>query len=154
MIYDLKCKCGEVSEHVFGMNEADGAGQCPACGERVTRKDNRVPSTFNIAGCHSAGKPVPNYSGYYDEALDTWITSKQHRQDEMDRRGLVPYEPNPTLKRISDENAYIRRNSNSGDLEAAGAIKQNHKAADKFRKNTIRDSIVDKAIDGIKKEQS
>lgn len=112
----------------------------------MTRRANRVFSTPYIIGIHGAGMASTNYDGYYDDALDTWITSKRHRKDVMDQKGLVEYEPNPTLKRMSDESKYIMKHSNPGDHEAVAARKTIHKAADKYRRETKVGASLEKAF--------
>lgn len=151
MFYDLECRCGVVSEFMMSANDIDVEFSCPECGEILTRRNNRVFNVPIIQGDTVSGGCSYDY---YDDALGMHISSRHQRSEEMKKRGLVEYEQNPTIKKIRDENSYVRRNSNPGDPDAAATIRKNHKAADKYRRDTIRDSIVDKAFDGITKGQS
>lgn len=150
MRYDLECReCETVSEHEIPMDQ-DMEVACPNCQATMTRHGNLVFSVPYVIGVQCPGSKVPNYNGYYDHGLDTWITSKQHRSEEMKRQGVVEYAPDPYYAKQREDMRYIRRNSNPGDPEAAKTIRKIAKAADTKRRTDTVNASMKKAFDAVK----
>ena len=74
-IYDYKCKCGKEIETITHYNEN---AKCPECGKEMARQ---ISSKFGI----SMG--VGAY-GYYDDNLQTDITTNAHRRRVMKEQGV------------------------------------------------------------------
>ena len=145
-LYSLQCPdCLLVSEHFMGMDDNDAMVKCPGCEHGMTRERHRhyMSDIPQIQGDTVAGGC--NYSNYYDEGLDCYITSKRHRADEMKRQGVVEYAPDPDMKKHRDEQRYIRQNSVRGDADAAKAIRKEVKAAKDKRIKKSVDRAFDKA---------
>ena len=143
-LYDLTCPTCEMdSEHLMGMNDNLVLIKCPGCGEKMTRQKHKkyAGMKIQIQGDTVAGGCTYDY---YDENLECHITSKQHRQREMDRQGLQEYTPDPVQKAHRDEQAYVKRNSSPGDADAAKAIRREKKAAIKKRQRAAVDRAFDK----------
>jgi len=150
MLYDLECKCGEVTEFSMGMNDGEIPVECPKCDGVLTRKNNQVFLTVPyLQGVHCAGATTPDYNGYYDEGMGTWITSKQHRAEEMRTRGLTEYNPDPTMKKHRDEAAKIRKNSRPGDPDAQAAIRKEYKTAENKRRTKLIGKSLEKSFKDV-----
>ena len=75
-LYDFQCpKCGHIKEYIIEDNEKVS---CPNDGSEL----KRLPHVFRI----NMG-PVP-LTGYYDDNLQTYITSNTHRKKVMEKQGL------------------------------------------------------------------
>ena len=142
--YDLQCPdCTMTSEHFMGMDDKWVLVKCPHCGHGMTRGDHKkyAGMVVQIQGDTVAGGC--NYN-YYDENLECQITSKQHRQDVMEKQGVRDYSPDPVMKKHRDEQKYIRENSKPGDVDAAKAIGREKKAAITKRRLAAVDRAFDK----------
>ena len=83
-IYDYECKCGEKGEFIVRMN---GKKACPKCKKTMKRQFH---SNFNI------NMGVGAY-GYYDETLQTYISSKRQRRAECYKQEVTPMGDTPKL---------------------------------------------------------
>ena len=144
-IYTLICKCGLEDEVLQEPYDSDVEVLCDACGEIMTRRNNRAyyRDVPDIQGDTVAGGC--NYSNYYDEGLEAFITSKEHRAKVMKEKGLSEYSPDPMVKHHFDEAKYIRQHAPKGDRTAAAAARAEVKQADQKRKrNAIKKAIASK----------
>ena len=142
MIYTLECPhCTLRSDHMMGMEEMDREVDCPHCGEhRLTRRNDRIYDVPQIQGDTVAGGV--NYSNYYDEGLGEYVTSKSHRKDLMEQKGLQEYAPDPEMKKHRDEAKHIRKHGNMSDPDTQAAIKKEYKTAyDKRRNKNVMASL-------------
>ena len=75
-LYDFQCsECGHTKEYIVEENETVS---CPNDGSEL----KRLPPVFRI----NMG-PVP-LTGYYDDNLQTYITSNTHRKKVMEQQGV------------------------------------------------------------------
>jgi putative FmdB family regulatory protein len=78
-LYDYKCpKCGKLSDIIASI--CDTTLPCPHCGETMTRL-----FSYNV-------NVIPDLEPYLDDNIShnpVWIKSKQHRREEMKKRGLI-----------------------------------------------------------------
>ena len=82
-LYDYECpKCGFKAEY---LTMAGDVWKCPEC--RIEMK--RLPPVFRI----NMG-PVP-LTGYYDENLQTYIRTNEHRKQVMREQGVSEYGATP-----------------------------------------------------------
>jgi putative FmdB family regulatory protein len=80
-LYDYECTCGEIGEFITRIGDMQ---KCPHCGAEM----KRVISAVNInIGVHAAG--------YYDETLESYVTSNRHRRELCRERGVTPYGDTP-----------------------------------------------------------
>ena len=138
-LYSLQCPdCLEVAEHFMGMDDNSLLVKCPECGRGLTRELNRhyMSDLPSIQGDTVAG----GYSwNYYDENLGCHIKSKRHRDEEMKRRDLSEWVPDPIYKKYSEESSYIKRNSAPGDADAAVALRESKQTAGTERRHAAID---------------
>ena len=81
-VYIYECtKCGTVGEFITKMDEMQ---KCPHCGAEMIRP----PQAPNI----NIGVP---HGGYYDEDLETYITSNKHKREVMRQKGVTPHGDTP-----------------------------------------------------------
>ncbi len=145
--YDLKCPdCGTVSEHIMGLEDQWVLVKCPECAHGMTRGDHKDYGGMRVQIQGDTVSGGCDYSGYYDDGLDTYITSKGQRDDEMKKQGLRPYSPDPEMKKHRTEQTYIRKHSNPGDAEAAKAIRTEVRAASVKRRTKQIDNVFDNAV--------
>lgn len=151
MRYDLLCKeCGLIDEHIMGMNDKDLVVHCSGCGAEMTRRDNFIPTSApQVIGITSGNVRNASYDGYFDPGLGLWVKSKEHRTEEMKKRGLAEYSLEGKAKAFDEEKKYIRRNSNPGDRESAAAIAKINKAEDKARRTDSVNAVIDKAFKNL-----
>jgi hypothetical protein len=143
--YDLECSCGEISEHMMGMTDPlESKVSCPCCGAKLCRKHNIVYPVPQIQGDTVAGGV--NYSNYYDDGLGEYVTSKSHRKDLMEKKGLVEYSPDPTMKKHRDEARYIREGSKPNDLDALTAIRKEYNTANSTRRGRLVKASMEKSF--------
>jgi len=146
-IYELECSfCGLHSDHIFGMDEMDKKAECPHCGENLCRREHRFYTPPIIQGDTVAGGCSYNY---FDEGMNEYVTSKQHRKDLMEQKGLVEYAPDPEMKKHRDESRYIRKNMKEGDGQALAAIDKEHRAAQEKRRTKQVEASINKALDTV-----
>lgn len=142
--YDLECPdCEVTSEHFMTTDDKWLLVKCPECGHGLTRGHNKKYAGMKLQIQGDTVSGGCNYSNYYDDGLDCFITSKQHREEEMKKQGVQEYVPNPEYKKHRDEQKYIKNNSKPGDASAAKAIQKEKNAAITKR----RKAAVDKAFD-------
>jgi len=76
-IYEYRCPgCHELTEAYRRVSERNDAPACRACGGAT----NKIIS---------AGRVHPDFSPYYDDNLEAWVKSKQHRKKIMREQGVV-----------------------------------------------------------------
>ena len=145
MIYDLECSyCGLESEHTMLMDEMDKEVDCPHCGEKLSRRNNRIYSIPMIQGDTVAGGC--HYGGYYDVGLGEYVTGRAHRKELMKQKNLVEYSPDPEMKKHRDEAKHISKHSRKSDPDARAAILKEYKTAyDKRRNRNVKESL-DKSL--------
>jgi len=143
-IFTLSCDgCGFIDEYIFDAREDNKNCPCENCGDTLYTKSNRI--------YHS---DIPQINGetvaggmkwsYFDDALGVQIENKQHRADEMEKRGLTEFVPDPVMKAHRDEARYIRERSGKGDADAQAAIAKEYKTANDTRHDrNIRKSFDD-----------
>lgn len=144
MFYELKCKCcGESDDYMFEMNDTDGMDVCTNCDHLISRRMDRVYNVPTIVGetcAHSC-----SYEGF-DDGLDEYVTSKQHRAELMKQKGLTEYNPDLSMKKHRDEARRIRKDSKPGDPEAIAAIEKEYKTASDTRRNRAVKESIDKSF--------
>jgi len=140
-LYEFMCpECRHRQDEIQEMNAAHTA-QCEACGVKSERLYFAPMLTGDLPTIHGG---VYNY---YDPILDRQISGRQQRKDEMERQGIKEFEPDAAAAAMREENAYIRKQAQSGSREALAATKANTKAVqDKVRKEIIHKSL-DKSLD-------
>lgn len=114
MIYCYVCPaCGTYREEMQEINQPHVLGcECGVDMERSYWAENKSISGDTCAGCS-------NQTGY-DESLGIEIRSRQHRQEEMKKRGLEPYTPDPEQKAFRKEMMYsIKHGKNDPNLGSA-----------------------------------
>jgi len=75
-LYDYECpKCGVVADVYAKMDEREQA--CPHCATLMRRL---VSTRYSV---------VRDMAPHYDDNLQSWVKSKQHRAELMRRKGLV-----------------------------------------------------------------
>lgn len=77
-LFDYSCKCGYSGEHIAKADEQ--LLRCPECGDNMVRQFH---SRFGI--CMGA---VGAY-GYYDDNLQTYIRTNEHRKQVMREQGVT-----------------------------------------------------------------
>lgn len=76
MIYDYACiACDKHTEAVRSVNERNNTPPCEHCGG-VTRK------------VISLSRPIPDMAPYFDDNLQSYVTSRQHRKELMRQQGV------------------------------------------------------------------
>ena len=151
-IYTLVCDCGRSDEYVMAANDVALAVECEACGASICRRTHRDYNAdkITIQGDTVAGGV--NYAGYWDDGLDAYVTSKKHRADLMQAKGLTEYVPDADTKTMCDEIRHIRKNSDmKTDVAAVAAAREQGKIADQKRKRRAVKSAVDRGIADLKK---
>lgn len=129
-IYELWCeRCGGESDHIMSMSTCHEAEiKCPHCGEQLSIHHQRFwAKDVAIRGDTCAG--CANFSEYFDEGLNEYVTSRDHRKEIMKKQGVVEYEPSPDLA----ESRYIRKSMKPGDREAVEAARKVGRDAQKKR---------------------
>lgn len=76
-LYDWKCECGRVEDEFRRMAERNVPKVCQ-CGRAMERI---------ITSYHAIGDVDP----YYDDNLESWVKSKQHRKEVMRDKGVSEY---------------------------------------------------------------
>ncbi len=85
-LYDFECtQCSRTAEALVHTGEIP---PCPECGGETVR----LPPVFRV----NTG-PVPVH-GYYDENLETYITSNAHRKQVMREQGVTEHGATPKLE--------------------------------------------------------
>lgn len=145
--YTMECGCGCMAEYEMSPSGPLTCG-CQQCGAELDVRRNRV---WQIDGPSMSFSGLPTtgavFDGYYDESLETYVKSKQHRQDVMDRRGLSEFEPDPEMKRHRDEAKYIKSQAPKGDPGAAAAARREHKTASEKRTKRNTEAALKKEFD-------
>jgi len=148
-LFTLSCDgCGFIDEYIFDAREENKQCPCVECGDTLSTKTHRLYlcDIPQITG-DTVSKGM-NWN-YYDDALGIQIHGKQHRADEMEKRGLTDYNPDPVMKAHRDEARRIRENSVPSDADAQAAIAKEYKTAtDKRHDRNIRASF-DKSLKDI-----
>jgi len=145
-LYSLECKeCGDLDEHLQGSQDSNLIVLCDMCGAEMTRLGNRAyyADPINIQGDTCAGSE--NYSNYFDDGLDTFVKSRDHRKQIMKDRGLTEYEPTSEGKAARKESAYIRKNAAPNDTKALEAARQQSRDMDGKRKKRVIKAATEKA---------
>lgn len=145
-LYDLNCPhCHETEEYVMEPSDSDTLVECVLCSGVMTRRVNQDYSNKQIAiqGDTCAGSE--NFGNYFDEGLDTFITSRDHRKRIMKERKLTDYEPTSEGKAARAESAYIRKNAAPNDRKALEAARQQSRDMDGKRKKRVIKEASDKA---------
>ena len=140
--YTLECpNCGVVDEYQFDAKLDDKQAKCVECDTTLRTTENRL---YGIDKPRIEGETCAGSCTYeqFDEGLDEYVTSKQHRKELMKRKGLTEYNPDPTMKKHRDEARYIRNRSKTNDPDAHAAIRKEYKTAgDKRRKRLVKESL-------------
>lgn len=145
-LYSLFCdECETGSEHFMGMDDNSLLVKCPSCAASLTRSLNRnyAAERIMIKGDTCSGSC--DFSNYFDDGLDTYITSRSHRKRVMDERGLTEYEPTSEGKAARAESKYIRAHAPLGDTEALHAARQKSRDMDAARKKRLITEKLEKA---------
>ena len=74
-LYEFTCTCGHVEDEFRPMADRNLAKTCGACGLTMERV---------ITAYRAIGDVAP----YYDENLESWVKSKQHRKQVMREKGV------------------------------------------------------------------
>jgi hypothetical protein len=74
-IYAYRCVCGSTQDEYRKIAERDQAPVCDICGTVTTREI--VPTSV-----------APDLKPYFDDNLETFIHSKQHRREVMKAQGV------------------------------------------------------------------
>lgn len=74
MIYVYECACGKTKEEFRKVDDRNDPVACD-CGKPMER----------VIGGHSV---IPDMAPYYDDNLQTYIRSRQHRKDVMRQQGV------------------------------------------------------------------
>lgn len=139
-IYTYCCPvCGTVNDEQRLMAERNLVLKC-ACGCSM----DRVFTAPAIGGDLPATGWRQNVAGY-DSGLDAVVLDESHRQRLMKEKGLKEYSPDPEMKKIRDEQAYVKKHGKGKDANVAlGRL-----AAEATRKR--RNTNVSKVVkDGLK----
>jgi hypothetical protein len=88
-MFDFECGCGYKAERIVA---GDEKLSCPDCGEEL----RRLPPRVNV----NMG-PVP-ITGYYDDQLETFIRTKNHRKEVMEQKGVVERGATPKGRCLSE----------------------------------------------------
>lgn len=99
--YDYECQiCGFVEERIFPISEKPDWVACRKCGQGAK----------SIVGGFRPPFLNEDFEPYYDEVLDTFVTSRQHRREVMSRQGLVELGPLGMRRRkeIREKAMYFR----------------------------------------------
>jgi putative FmdB family regulatory protein len=79
VLYEYRClSCSEITEAHRRVNERDDCPECDVCGS-ATKK---IISGYRVHG---------DLAPYFDENLETYISSKQHRQQVMREQGVYEH---------------------------------------------------------------
>jgi len=141
MMYDLKCKCGEITEFWMSM-KGNPEVECPKCDQKMTRHDNLVFTVPMVTGVNVPGNKTT--LGKYDEMLGATPRSDAHRNELMEEKGLEMYAPDPTMKKHRDEILRISKSSLPNDPDAKAAIQKECKTAtDKRRDRNVANSMAE-----------
>jgi len=146
-LFTMECKLyGVADEYFFGAHDDPKEAPCVACGEVLNAKHDRLYAAdlpCIQAGGGSCGQA--NYN-YFDETLDTQITSREQRDRVMEAKGLTEYSPDLTMKKHRDEARYIRARAKVGDPDAEVAIRKEYKTASDKRRNRLVKASLDKSF--------
>jgi len=151
-LYTLECpECGVLGQHFMEMKDKYLWVHCDKCGEAMNRDENRAyyADVPQIRGDTCAGSC--DMSNYFDDGLDTWVESRDHRSRIMAERGLTDYEPLSDMKKARTEGRYIMDHAPKGDKEALTAARKQSKDVDAVRKKRIIGAAVEKARKGMDK---
>ena len=141
--YAFTCpNCGSYREVVRDIEDRTLPVDCQ-CGVSMERLYHGLPPM--IQGDTVAGGC--NYSGY-DDSLGMSLTGRAQQREEMKKRDLVRYEPDPEMQKYRDEANYIRSHAPQGDRKAKQAAKKLQCEAGKHR----RHRNVKEALKPIKRE--
>jgi len=152
-LYSLECdRCHVLDEHLQEPNDTHLPVECENCGWEMTRFKNRAyyADPIAIQGDTCAGSE--NYSNYFDDGLDTFVTSRDHRKKIMKERGLTDYQPTAEGAAARAESAYIRKNAPKGDLKALEAARQQSRDLDGKRKKRVIKAATEKARRSLDKD--
>ena len=144
--YDLRCPhCHETEEYMMSAGEGDLIVECASCGGAMTRRENQDYSNKCVAISGDTCAGSENYSNYFDEGLDTFVKSRDHRKQIMKERKLTEYEPTSEGKAARRESSYILKNSKPGDKKALEAARQQSRDMDGKRKKRVIKEASEKA---------
>lgn len=144
-LYDLCCPlCGKINEVAMGVDDQEVVYNCESCDAEITRCANQYYANKRIAISGDTCANSVDYSGW-DDGLDTYVRSRDHRKQIMAERGLTEYVPDPTMKKARDEARYIRDHAPKGDKAALHAARQQSRDADKKRKERTIKAAFQKA---------
>jgi putative FmdB family regulatory protein len=74
VIYQYECSCGNTKDEIRRVAERNDPVVC-SCGKNMER----------VIGGHYV---TPDMAPYYDDNLETYVTSRQHRKEVMRERGV------------------------------------------------------------------
>ena len=126
MIYTFSCPCCSlVREELMEVSEPHVLKcECGTDMDRYWQADLPAIQGDTCAGCS-------NQTGY-DESLGIDIRSRQHRKEEMKKRGLEPYVPEPEQKAFRKELAYVHKHG-KGDPAVGPAMTDIRKESGRAR---------------------
>lgn len=108
-IYDYKCNnCGNETDEMCEWEDADKQ-VCEVCGETLTRLLSVFSTTIQV---HTRG------GGYFDRGLGCYVESERHRQQVMDKLGVMPAD-----KVTLDENEHKEITEHKKHEEAMSIMK-------------------------------
>ncbi len=74
MMYQWECSCGKKADEFRKVADRNKLKKCE-CGKKMNR----------VIGGHSVS---PDMEPYYDDNLESWVKSRQHRKQLMKHRGV------------------------------------------------------------------
>jgi len=145
-LYSLECpQCRQVSEHLMGMDDNRTLIKCTYCAGPMNRNEHRAYYADPVMIIGDTCSGGCNFSGYYDEGLGAYVSSRTHRKNLMAAKGLTEYVPDPMMSAARKEAKYIRANAPENDPAAMHAAKDQSKVAHDKRTERVIDAALAKA---------
>jgi len=147
--YTLRCKCGMRDEFYFDANADVKETLCEMCGEALSVKNNR---DWRADAPQLQTETVGYTYNYWDEGLGCHVKSKQHRKDEMEKRGLEPYTPDPELQKHRKEMLYAKKHGAKDDVQTHEAVQRESRAASSKRMGRAIDKKFDEMAPALERQ--
>jgi hypothetical protein len=127
------------------MDDGEVLVGCEKCSGLMSRAKDRHYASDKIMIHGDTCSGSCNFSNYFDEGLDTYVSSRDHRKEIMKERKLTEYEPNPEALAARKEARYILDNAPKNDATARKAAKAQSKAVHEKRTKRVVDNRIKKA---------